>query len=137
VAANPTAVDLDAEIEKLRRKLDAGAHFIFTQPIYDAADLERFYERIPDLPIPLCVGILPLRNARHAEFIHNEIPGMSVPEDIRRRMHAAGDRGLEAGVEIATEMLQRVRPLCQGAYLMPPFNRFEMAGKILDALGER
>jgi homocysteine S-methyltransferase len=137
VAANPTAVDLEAEVAKLRRKIDAGAHFIFTQPVYQAEDLERFLDRVPGLPIPLCVGILPLRNARHAEFLHNEIPGMSVPEGVRRRMHAAGDRGMEEGIALAVETLAVCRPFCQGAYLMPPFNRFEMAGPILDALGTR
>jgi len=137
VAANPTPVDMQVEVDKLWRKIDAGAHFIFTQPIYAAADLERFLERVPDLPIPLCVGILPLRNARHAEFIHNEIPGMSVPAEIRRRMQEAGEAGLETGVEIAIEILREARPLCRGAYLMPPFNRFEMAGSILEALGDR
>jgi homocysteine S-methyltransferase len=137
VAANPTAVDPAAEIDKLRRKIDAGAHFIFTQPIYDPDDLERFLERFGPLPIPICVGVLPLRNARHAEFIHNEIPGMMVPAPIRERMHRAGEHGLQEGVAIAIEFLNRVRPICQGAYLMPPFNRFEMAGGILDALEGR
>ncbi len=137
VAANPTAVDLDAEIDKLRRKIDAGADYIFTQPIYDPNDLERMLERMPDLSIPLCVGILPLRNARHTEFIHNEIPGMSVPEPIRRRMHEAGDHGMEEGVAVAIDILRRAQPLCRGAYLMPPFNKFEMAGEILDAFPDR
>lgn len=137
VAANPTAVDLDEEVDKLRRKIDAGAHFIFTQPLYDPRDLERFYKLLPDLPIPLCVGVLPLRNARHAEFIHNEIPGMSVPEDIRKRMHDAGDMGMEEGVMIARQFLAEVQPMCAGAYLMPPFNKFEMAGGVLGALGDR
>jgi len=137
VAANPTAVDLKEEVDKLRRKIDAGAHFIFTQPLYDPRDLERFYRLIPDLPIPLCVGVLPLRNARHAEFIHNEIPGMSVPEDIRKRMHGAGDLGMEEGVMIARQFLAEVQSMCAGAYLMPPFNKFEMAGGVLGALGDR
>jgi methionine synthase I (cobalamin-dependent)/5,10-methylenetetrahydrofolate reductase len=137
VAANPTAVDLAEEVDKLKRKIDAGAHFIFTQPIYDPRDLERFYAMIPDLPIPLCVGVLPLRNARHAEFIHNEVPGMMVPEDIRRRMHGAGEKGMEEGVAIANKFLTEVQPMCAGAYLMPPFNRFEMAGGILEALDSR
>jgi methionine synthase / methylenetetrahydrofolate reductase (NADH) len=137
VAANPTAVDVKAEIEKLRRKIDAGAHFIFTQPVYGVRDLESFLERFGPLPIPLCVGILPLRNARHAEFLHHEIPGMSVPEEIRRRMHAAGERGQEEGSVIAIETLQACRPLCQGAYLMPPFNRFEMAAPVLEAFADR
>jgi methionine synthase / methylenetetrahydrofolate reductase (NADH) len=137
VAANPTAVDVHAEIEKLRRKIDAGAHFIFTQPVYSARDLESFLERFGRLPIPICVGILPLRNARHAEFLHNEIPGMAVPEDIRKRMHASGEHGQEEGLTIAIETLLACRPLCQGAYLMPPFNRFEMAGQVLEGVGAR
>ncbi len=137
VAANPTAVDLDTEIDRLKQKIDEGAHFIFTQPIYDPADLERFLARVPDLPIPLCVGILPLRSSKHAEFIHNEIPGMSVPKAMREQMHRAADRGMDAGIEIAIEILQETRPMCAGAYLMPPFNKFEMAGGILEALGER
>ena len=137
VAANPTAVDLDAELDKLRRKIDAGADYIFTQPIYDPRDLERMLERIPDLSIPLCVGILPLRNGRHAEFIHNEVPGMSVPAPIRKRMIEAGDHGMEEGIAVAIEILEQTRPLCRGAYLMPPFNKFEMAGEILDALPDR
>ena len=137
VAANPTAVDIGAEIEKLHRKIDAGAHFIFTQPVYGARDLESFLKRFGRLPIPLCVGILPLRNARHAEFLNNEIPGMSVPEEIRKRMHAAGEYGQEEGIAIAIETLNACRPLCQGAYLMPPFNRFEMAGQVLEGIGAR
>ena len=83
------------------------------------------------------MGILPLRSARHAEFIHNEVPGMSVPEPIRERMRRAGERGLEEGTAIAIEILREARPLCSGAYLMPPFNRFEMAGGILDAFADR
>jgi methionine synthase I (cobalamin-dependent)/5,10-methylenetetrahydrofolate reductase len=134
VAFNPTAVDLDAEIDKLYRKIDAGAHFIFTQPIYDPRDLENSLKRLPDLPIPLCAGILPLRNSRHTEFIHNEIPGMSVPDNIRKRMQEAGERGMEEGVAISIEILAELRLMCQGAYLMPPFNKFEMAGRILETL---
>ncbi|HET9234817.1 MAG TPA: bifunctional homocysteine S-methyltransferase/methylenetetrahydrofolate reductase, partial [Candidatus Eisenbacteria bacterium] len=137
VAANPTALDLNAEIEKLHRKIDGGAHFIFTQPVYGARYLEVFLERFGRLPIPLCVGILPLRNARHSEFLHNEIPGMSVPEEIRKRMHGAGEHGQEEGLAIAIETLEACRPFCQGAYLMPPFNRFEMAGQVLEAVGTR
>ncbi len=137
VAANPTAVDLDAEVAKLHRKIEAGAHFIFTQPIYDPRDLENLLKRVPDLPIPLCVGILPLRNARHADFIHNEIPGMSVPEEVRARMRRAGDRGVEEGIAVAIDILRETRPMCRGAYLMPPFNRFEMAAGILEAFTDR
>lgn len=137
VAANPTAIDLDTEIDRLWKKIDEGAHFIFTQPIYDPADLENFLKRVPKLNIPLCVGILPLRSSKHAEFIHNEIPGMSVPEDLRKRMHKAADQGMEEGIAISIDILKETRPMCAGAYLMPPFNKFEMAGGILDAMQDR
>ena len=137
VAANPTAVDPELETAKLHRKIEAGAHFIFTQPVYDPRDLERFLRRVGPLPIPLCVGILPLRSARHAEFIHNEVPGMAVPEAVRARMRRAGERGLEEGIAIAIARLRALRPGCMGAYRRPPFNRFEMAGEILVAFADR
>ncbi len=137
VAANPTAVDLGSEVVKLWRKIESGAHFIFTQPVYDPRDLENFLKRVPNLPIPLCVGILPLRSVRHAEFIHNEIPGVTISEVIRKRMYRAGDKGMNEGVAIGLEILRETKPMCQGAYLMPPFNKFEMAGQILEALAER
>lgn len=129
-AVNPTAEDLDLEIERFHRKQDAGAHYALTQPLYDRADLERFMERAKP-QIPLLVGILPLRNARHANFIHNEVPGMTIPAEIRARMNAAGERGPEEGVAIGREFLAEIRSSCAGVYLMPPFNKFEMAIDLL------
>ncbi|HAN32837.1 MAG TPA: bifunctional homocysteine S-methyltransferase/methylenetetrahydrofolate reductase [Myxococcales bacterium] len=129
-AVNPTAEDLDREIEKFHAKQDAGAKYALTQPIYDIDIFEQFLERAKP-KIPLLVGILPLRNARHAHFIHHEVPGMYVPETIRKRMDEAGESGPSEGVVIGREFLERVRPLCAGAYLMPPFNKFEMAIELL------
>jgi homocysteine S-methyltransferase len=126
VASNPTAVDLELELERWFMKLDAGAQFTMTQPIYDIGVLERWLDKAKS-PIPVLVGVLPLRNGRHAEFLHNEVPGMSVPEAIQERMRAAGPDGPEEGVRIASEFLAEARKLVQGAYLMPPFDRFEMA----------
>ncbi|GMV43132.1 MAG: hypothetical protein AMXMBFR64_48480 [Myxococcales bacterium] len=132
VASNPTAVDLGLERERFQRKLEVGAQFTMTQPIYDIRVLERWMTAV-EPPIPTLVGILPLRNARHAEFIHNEVPGMMVPEGIRARMHGAAHGPLE-GVRIAREFLLEARQLVQGAYLMPPFNRFEMAIDVCQVL---
>ncbi len=129
-AVNPTAVDLDLEIERFHRKVDAGATYALTQPLYDPADLQRFVERAKPT-IPLLVGVLPLRNARHAHFIHHEVPGMAIPEAIRERMNLAGPNGPEEGVAIGREFLTAVKPYVAGTYLMPPFNKFEMAIELL------
>ncbi len=135
VGVNPTAIDLDYELEKFGRKVEAGAQFAFTQPLYDIRILEDFIQRTEPFGIPVFVGILPLRNFKHAEFMHNEIPEMFVPEDIRKRMFEAGENGPIAGVEIAREFLLEVKDLVSGIYLMPPFNKFEMAGEVLEVLG--
>ncbi len=129
-AVNPTADDLPKEIERFHRKVEAGAQYALTQPLYDPADLQRFLDKAKPT-IPLIVGVLPLRNARHAHFIHHEVPGMAIPLAIRDRMQAAGANGPAEGVAIGREFLQHVRKLAQGAYLMPPFNKFEMAVDLL------
>ncbi|NOY78131.1 MAG: bifunctional homocysteine S-methyltransferase/methylenetetrahydrofolate reductase [Calditrichaeota bacterium] len=134
VGVNPTAIDLDYELEKFRRKAEAGAQFAFTQPLFDLNILEDFIRRTEKLGIPIFVGILPLRNFKHAEFMHNEIPEMFVPEIIRKRMFDAGEDGPSVGVEIAREFLIQAKDLVAGVYLMPPFNKFEMAGEVLEVL---
>ncbi len=129
-AVNPTSEDLDREIERFHRKVAAGATYALTQPLYDPTDLQRFVERAKPT-IPLLVGVLPLRNARHAHFIHHEVPGMAIPLAIRERMNAAGPNGPEEGVAIGREFLAAVKPYVAGTYLMPPFNKFEMAIELL------
>jgi 5,10-methylenetetrahydrofolate reductase len=134
VGVNPNAVYKPSEINKLRRKVDAGAHFAFTQPLFQLETLMEFMDGIQDVPIPIFVGILPLRNAKHAEFLHNEVPEMIVPSDIRERMHKAGDKGLEEGIAIAREFMQEASKYIQGVYIMPPFNRFQMAADVIKGL---
>jgi len=134
VGVNPTAIDLDYELEKFRRKVEAGAQFAFTQPLYDLKILEDFIRRTEEFDIPIFAGILPLRNFKHAEFMHNEIPEMFVPEAIRKRMFDAGEDGPRVGVEIAKEFLIQAKDMVAGVYLMPPFNKFEMAGEVLEVL---
>jgi homocysteine S-methyltransferase len=107
-----------------------------TQPVFDPAVLERFLRRLGGVRIPLLIGILPLFSHRNAEFLHNEVPGMAIPEPVRRRMELAptADAAQTEGVRIAREVLDAVRdfPGVRGAYMMPPFGRYELALRVLD-----
>ncbi len=132
-ALNPAAEEPQQEMERLLAKAEAGARWAQTQPVYDLEVLERFFARTRP-PIPIVVGILPLHSSRHAEFLHNEVPGITVPEPVRARMRDAGERGLRAGIEMAQGLLAAVRGRYAGAYLMPSFGRFEVVAEILDAV---
>jgi homocysteine S-methyltransferase len=107
-----------------------------TQPVYDPAVLDRFLTDVRPLGIPVLVGLLPLASYRNAEFLHNEVPGMSIPEDIRERMRRAGSgpEGREEGVRIAREMLEAVKDRVDGAYIMPPFGRHELALRVIEGI---
>jgi len=133
-ALNPVAEDVAREVERFERKVRAGARWIQTQPVYDLAQLDRFLEVAGGSPVPVLVGILPLHSARHAEFLHNEVPGITIPEDVRRRLREAGDGALRVGIEMAQELVRTVRTRYAGAYLMPSFGRFEVVAEVLDAL---
>ncbi|MBI4858859.1 MAG: bifunctional homocysteine S-methyltransferase/methylenetetrahydrofolate reductase [Candidatus Riflebacteria bacterium] len=136
VGANPSAPDLDRELRRFRYKVEAGANFCMTQPVFDVALLESFLNQISDCRIPVLVGILPLASYRNAEFLHNEVPGMQIPERIRERLRLAGsdERAREVGIEIAQEALRESRAMVQGVYIMPPFGRTDAALKVLESL---
>ena len=131
---NPAAVDPDKELARLFRKVEAGARWAQTQPVYDLEVLDRFLSRAGRLPIPIIVGLLPLHSFRHAEFLHNEVPGITIPDAVRARMKEAGDRALRQGIEMAQALLQQIRVRYAGAYLMPSFARYEVVAEVLDAL---
>lgn len=133
-AANPMADNMEAEIAKIEKKVSAGADIVFTQPIYELHTLEQFLKRIGQWKIPVMVGILPLRSYKHAEFLHNEIPGMAIPQSIREQLRRAGERGSIIGVENAIKFLTEAKPLVAGVYLMPPFKKYDIVPSILDAL---
>jgi len=124
-ALNANAQDRKQEIERFKRKLDAGADFVMTQPIYEKSDLTDFLEAFGDCPKPLLVGIMPLHSFRHAEYLHNEVPGISIPEHIRKQMEKAQEHGAEVGLELALALLDEIRPFCQGVYLVPSFGRYD------------
>jgi homocysteine S-methyltransferase len=130
-AANPTADDVDVEVGRVRRKLEAGADVLMTQQIYSAEILESFLERLGPISVPLLVGIMPLQSSKHAEFIHNELAGVSVPQDVRDRMREAGENGKEEGIAQARELLEACRPMVQGTYLVPSFGRVEVVGELV------
>lgn len=132
-AANPTPVDLPREIDRFESKIAAGADFAMTQVMYDLKPLEQFVSRFKGR-IPILLGIMPLKNARHAHFMHFEIPDITIPEAVRHRMEKAGDHGQEEGLRIAREFLKEARHMVDGVYVMPPFGRFEMAFDLLDIL---
>ena len=133
-ALNPGADDLKGEVHRFHRKVEAGAHWVQTQPVYDLETLERFLDLAGGAPVPVIVGVMPLHSFRHAEFLHNEVPGITVPEAVRNRLRAAGDQALRVGIEIAQELVEAVRRRYAGVYLMPSFGRFEVVAEVLDVL---
>jgi homocysteine S-methyltransferase len=135
-ALDPTAADLERELERLAAKVEAGAQLIMTQPIYAPEQWERFMERAAArwgdrLPRPVLLGVLPLHSSRHAEFLHHEVPGITIPDAVRAAMQAAGDRGVDVGLEAAQELLGTMRPLVDGTYIMPSFGRYEQSAELV------
>jgi homocysteine S-methyltransferase len=133
-AANPVADDMDREIERLEKKVEAGTHCVFTQPIYEMKTLEGFLKRIAHLHVPVMLGVLPLRGTKHAEFLHNEVPGMNIPDHIREKMRQAGDHGPTVGIEIARSFLKDARHAVAGAYMMPPFQKYQIVDDLLEVI---
>ena len=131
VGVNPAAIDMAHEIRRFEWKVEAGAEFAITQPVFDAAQLEKFLGAVEHVRIPVVAGIWPLVSLRNAEFLANEVPGVSVPNDVIARMRRAGDRSKEhataEGIAIAREMLTRVRGLVQGVQVSAPFGKVELA----------
>jgi homocysteine S-methyltransferase len=130
-AVNPSAEDLDHEIDRFKQKIEAGADVAMSQPLYDLKTLERFFEKTGPLPIPFLLGVLPLQSSRHAEFMHNEVPGIVVPQQLRDRMRAAGENGIAEGLTQSRELLNDTRHLVQGVYLMPSFGRYEVVAELV------
>ena len=131
VGVNPAPVDLDHELKRFAWKVEAGAEFAVTQPVFDASQLENFLRRTEGQRVPIVAGIWPLVSVRNAEFLANEVPGVSVPDAIIARMRRASERSKEhaiaEGIAIAREMLDRVRDSVQGVQVSAPFGKVELA----------
>ncbi len=126
-AVTPVAADLTREMERLSQKIEAGADFIMSQPLWSMEQLETFLERAGDLPIPHVLGILPLESAAHAELLHNEVPGMVVPDDVREAMRRAGENGRSVGLELAARFIEQARSKVQGVYIITSYGRYDVA----------
>jgi methionine synthase / methylenetetrahydrofolate reductase(NADPH) len=131
VGVNPAALDPAHELKRFEWKVEAGAEYAITQPVFDATQLEKFLRTIEHTRIPVVAGIWPLVSLRNAEFLANEVPGVVVPAQIIERMRAASARSKEhavaEGIAIAREMLERVRPHVQGVQVSAPFGKVELA----------
>jgi methionine synthase I (cobalamin-dependent)/5,10-methylenetetrahydrofolate reductase len=140
VGVNPGAINLDEEIKRFEYKVEAGAEFAITQPVFDVAQLRHFLKRIEHVRIPVVAGIWPLISYRNAEFLHNEVPGVNVTPEIMERMRQASERGKEfgrdEGLKIARESLLEVRDLIQGVQVSAPFNNVRYALEVFAALPE-
>lgn len=137
-ALNLCPSDVESEIKNLHRKIKAGADFFLTQPIYRHEDgpklLESYEAKYGTFEKPILVGVLPLVSVRHANFLHNEVPGIFIPEETRARVEAAGEDGVKAGVEIAVELIDQLKAWAGGVYLMPQFHKYDMVAEIVECI---
>ncbi|HXA82706.1 MAG TPA: bifunctional homocysteine S-methyltransferase/methylenetetrahydrofolate reductase [Methylomirabilota bacterium] len=132
VAVNPVADDLDAEIARFHAKVEAGAHFAMTQPLFDPEHWYAFLKKLGGkVPIPVLIGVWPLNSYKQALRLNNEVPGIVIPEPLLKSMEAAGVSARDRGFDVAREMLAWARTELAGAYLIPPFKRYEEILEIL------
>ena len=130
-SCDPNADPLEPQLRLMRRKAEAGAQFFVTQNVYDEKILENFVAKTKRLGLPLIVGVLPLHNSRHAEFLHKDVPGMQIPDAVRERMRRAGDEGgPKEGQAMARDFLAFCRERCAGVYLVPSFGRYDLAAEL-------
>ncbi len=142
-ALDSTSADAATEWDRLERKLAGGAHLVMTQPLYSVEQVERMFAEArrrfgpSGFPVPVLLGVLPLVSARHAEFLHNEVPGITIPDAARAAMHEAGERASERGIEMADDLLREVEHELAGTYIMPSFGRYEQCAGLVRRIRER
>jgi homocysteine S-methyltransferase len=142
-ALDSTAAEAGTEWDRLERKLAAGAHLVMTQPLYSVEQVEAMLAEAQrrfgpgGFPVPVLLGVLPLVSTRHAEFLHNEVPGITIPEEARAAMRAAGERGSEVGIEMADELLAAMEGEVAGTYIMPSFGRYEQCAELVRRIRAR
>ncbi len=141
VGVNPGHIDLEYELNRLHWKIEAGAEYAITQPVFDVKQLESFLERIEPLKLPIVAGIWPLLSYRNATFMNNEVPGVSVPDDVIERMRKANDKSKEhayqEGVQIARETLEKVQSDVAGVQVSAPLGRVDLAVVVFGGLVNR
>lgn len=125
VGINPNGEDVTPEIERLRAKLDAGAHFLMSQPVYDPTIFYRFLEQAPDITgIPVLLGVMPLVSYRQALYLHNEVPGIDIPYRVLEKL-AGSSEAAQLGMELALDLINQLGSLVSGVYLVPSYNRVD------------
>jgi homocysteine S-methyltransferase len=129
-------MDQAVEDDRLARKVESGANVIYTQPVFSREAADSAVAAGERFGVPVLVGVLPLRSQRHAEFMHHEVPGISVPDDLRRAMAEAAtdEEAQKVGLEAAQELSRAVAACAQGLYLMPPFGNPEVALRVMEAI---
>jgi homocysteine S-methyltransferase len=134
-ALNLCPQDMETEVKNLNRKIKAGADFFLTQPTYNANDglklIEAYETKHGKLNKPILAGILPLVSAKHANFLHNEVPGVFIPDETLKRIESAGEDAAKAGVELAVDLIQGIKPWASGIYMMPQFHRYDLVSEII------
>jgi homocysteine S-methyltransferase len=137
-ALNLNPRSMEKELSTLHRKIEAGIDFTLTQPVFEPEIAESFLEQYNDvygeMRVPILTGILPLYNLRHTLFLDNEVPGIEIPDEIKERISKAGDKSALEGVRIAVELVERMRSFASGVYLMPAFNRYDLAVQVVDQI---
>jgi 5,10-methylenetetrahydrofolate reductase len=137
-ALNLCPQDVESEIKNLHRKVKAGADFFLTQPIYRPEDgpklLEAYEKKHGKLNKPILAGILPLVSAKHANFLHHEVPGVFIPDEARHRIESAGEDAARIGVELSVELIKQIKSWASGIYIMPQFHRYDMVAEIIEAV---
>lgn len=131
-AFNPNALNFDSQVKKLEMKIAAGAQYVMTQPVFDPALAKMTAQRLKPLGVPVFIGVMPLLHSRNAEFLHNEVPGIKIPENVRERLRAVEEKdGPAIGLELAREIRQTVLEHFNGIYLITPFLRYELSLELL------
>jgi homocysteine S-methyltransferase len=134
VGLDPTALDRQRELDRYRRKVEAGAEFAITQPVFDPDALLRFLDEVQQYAVPIMAGIWPLASLRNATFMQNEVPGVEVPDRVMTRMASVESREdqLRVGIEIARESVQRIRDRVAGIQVSAPFGKIETALAVIE-----
>jgi homocysteine S-methyltransferase len=137
VMVNPGAENLDSEIRRFEYKVEAGAEYAITRPVFDVETFERLYRRIESVRIPIIVGLWPFESVINAEFMANEVPGVIVPEQVVNRMRTAktGEAAGAEGIAIARETLLAIRGMVQGVHVAAPSGRIDAALAVLNGIG--
>lgn len=135
-ALSPNADDPDLELSRFRAKLEAGVDFVMTQPLYELAPLERVLDRLGGSPAPILLGVMPLHSFKHAEYLHNEVPGIQIPQAVRDALRLAGEDGARVGLEQAEALVHAARPWIAGVYIVLSFGKHEGIARLVARLRE-